>query len=190
MGRGRESLRRRDGVWHLIPRGDTVAAVPGYRGHKAKKALQDEVRKEEPGSSPRKKRLGGARACRPGVQAGLRLLHREVNRCGAVRQQFWGRPAPHTVRGSCSSVLSQAPVSAPRDPLWGSGIAPDQSMAIALENHCWQLGLDRGKTADGEEHGAIGRGSAVVPLPPPGQDRRACFWAQNVRRLVEVNVVI
>lgn len=52
-------------MWHLIPRVDTVSAVPGYRGRKAKKTLRDEVRKEAPGSSPRKKRLVGAKACRP-----------------------------------------------------------------------------------------------------------------------------
>lgn len=46
-------------MWPLIPpRVDTVSAVPGHRGRKAQKALQDEERKEEPGPADRGSRPG------------------------------------------------------------------------------------------------------------------------------------
>lgn len=50
-------------MWPLIPpRVGTVSAVPGYRGRKAQKALQDEERKEEPGPADRGSQPGSGSA--------------------------------------------------------------------------------------------------------------------------------
>lgn len=109
-------------MWPLIPpRVDTVSAVRGYRGRKAQKALQDEERKEEPGPADRGSRPGSGSA---GKGMGVELC---------ARSSGAGQPSTQS-RGTTAQRSARPRVSAHRDPAWGSGMGPDRSVGVALEN--------------------------------------------------------